>query len=87
MYTVEVSKRAGRDLKKLARDVQVRVAAAIEALARDPRPSGVKKLTDTPGLYRIRVGDYRIIYTIEDERLVILVLGIGSREDIYVRFG
>ncbi len=60
-----------------------RIARRIEALATEPRPSGVKKLEGEKDLYRIREGDFRIIYRIEDRILLILVLGIGNRRDVY----
>ncbi len=63
--------------------MQRRIAAAIDRLAVDPRPSGVRKLTGADNLWRIRVGDYRIVYEIEDDRLVVLIVRIGHRRDIY----
>ena len=53
------------------------------ALSDDPRPDGVRKLTDHNSLYRVRVGDYRVIYRIQDMKLVVLVIRIGSRADVY----
>mgnify|MGYP001580816136 FL=1 len=55
----------------------------MDALAATPRPKGVKKLTGTDDLYRIRVGDYRIVYQIHDDRLIVLVVRIGHRRDVY----
>jgi mRNA interferase RelE/StbE len=60
-----------------------RVDAAILGLADDQHPPGSKKLKGTEDLYRIRVGDYRVIYTIESKRLVVLVVNVGNRRDIY----
>jgi mRNA interferase RelE/StbE len=60
-----------------------RVNAAILALADDPYPPGSKKLQGEANLYRVRVGDYRVLYRIEDERLIVLVVNIGHRRDIY----
>ncbi len=82
-YRVEVDRRAAKLLGKLDRPIQARLLTAIAALAADPRPHGVKALTGLPGLLRIRVGDYRVIYTVEDDRLVILVVHLGHRSDIY----
>jgi mRNA interferase RelE/StbE len=59
-----------------------RIIKAINELATDPRPPGCKKLTGRPG-YRIRVGDYRIIYNIEDKILTVFVIDIGHRKNIY----
>ena len=83
-YTVYVAPAADRDLKKLPDAVQRRIVSAIETLADDPRPPGTKKLAGQElNLWRIRVGDYRIVYQIQDERLIVLVVRIGHRGDIY----
>jgi mRNA interferase RelE/StbE len=60
-----------------------RVNAAILALADDPYPPGSRKLHGEEDLYRVRIGDYRILYRVENERLVVLVVNIGHRRDIY----
>ena len=57
----------------------------IDSLSLDPRPPGVKKLSAEEGVYRVRDGDFRIIYSIEDRKLLILVLSVGNRRDIYNR--
>ena len=83
-YTVYVAPAADRDLRKLSNSVQRRIVSAIEALADDPRPPGVKKLAgQADNLWRIRVSDYRIVYQIQDERIVVLILRVGQRGDIY----
>lgn len=74
---------ARRQLKKLNKGVQVQIVQALEGLAVAPRPAGVKKLKGNDGFYRIRVGDYRIIYQINDGKLIILVVLIGNRRDVY----
>ena len=81
-YTLFIEKRAQRTLSRIARQDQERIADAIRRLADEPRPHGVKKLSGRDA-WRIRVGDYRILYEIHDERLVILVVDIGHRRDIY----
>lgn len=60
-----------------------RVAASIDNLASQPRPSGAIALTGQPGVLRIRVGDYRILYEIRDDQLVVLVIDVGHRREIY----
>jgi len=55
----------------------------MDALAINPRPKGVKKLTGLDSLYRIRTGDYRIVYQVRDDRLIVLVVRIGHRKDVY----
>lgn len=74
---------ARRQLKKINKGVQVQIVQALESLAVAPRPPGVKKLKGSDGFYRIRVADYRIIYQINDGELVILVVMIGNRRDVY----
>ncbi|MDJ0899633.1 MAG: type II toxin-antitoxin system RelE/ParE family toxin [Xenococcus sp. MO_188.B8] len=55
----------------------------IDALATEPRPEGVVKLKGEENLYRIRVGDYRVIYNVQDDRLLVLVVKVGHRGDVY----
>ena len=75
--------RGDSPVKKLPREVQVRISRRIDTLAERPRPDGVKKLEGEGGLYRIRVGDYRVIYKIKDKLLLGLVLTLGKRADVY----
>ena len=82
-YTIEFAPRAAKELRDLERPDQVRVAAKIDSLAQNPRPHGVEKLSGEEDLYRVRVGNYRIIYKIQDARLVVLVVKIGHRRDVY----
>lgn len=86
-YEVRLAPAALRSLKKLNRPVQVIIAHAIDSLAANPRPHGVVKLSGEAELYRIRSGDYRIIYAIEDDVLVVLVVAIGHRREIYRKRG
>ncbi len=77
-----------RQLKKLPRAVQPRLIAVAESLASDPRPAGVTKLTDVrhasgAALYRVRSGDYRIVYTLENEQLIVLVVSVADRKEGY----
>lgn len=83
-YRIEFEPKAERWLTKQPADVRRRVGEKIAALAKNPRPNGVAKLQGQSQLfYRIRVGDYRVVYTIEDDRLIILVVAVGNRRDIY----
>ncbi|TXD32083.1 type II toxin-antitoxin system RelE/ParE family toxin [Lujinxingia vulgaris] len=82
-YDIEFSTAAARSLRKLDPHIQRRLVPAIEALADDPRPHGVKKLKGHEDLWRIRVGDYRIIYEIEDAKLIIYVLHVANRKNAY----
>ena len=82
-YTVELGTRAAKELRKLDRPVQARIVAALALLRDDPRPPAVKPLVGHPGYLRVRVGDYRIIYTVNEGRLLVLVLTLGHRGSIY----
>ncbi|MCC6618935.1 MAG: type II toxin-antitoxin system RelE/ParE family toxin [Chloroflexi bacterium] len=82
MYAVEFLPAAARALARLDRTVQRRIGRRIDALARDPR-SGAMKLRGADDVWRARVGDYRILYVVGDERLTILVVKIGHRRDVY----
>lgn len=82
MYAVEFLPSAARDLAKLDRAVQRRIARRVDRLAADPRADAVK-LRGANGVWRARVGDYRILYSIEDARLVVLVIKLGHRRDVY----
>ena len=82
-YSILLSPGAERNLGALDKPVQRRVVARIEALAENPRPAGVTKLQVEANAWRVRVGDYRVLYTIEDVRLVVLVVKIGNRREVY----
>jgi mRNA interferase RelE/StbE len=82
-YRIEVSATAERQIRKLPRTDQVRVIRVILALSRDPRPPGCRKLSGTDDVFRVRIGRYRVLYAIEDRRLVIIVLKVGDRKDVY----
>lgn len=81
-YRIDILRRAQKSLKNLQQNTYQRVRDAIRELATDPRPSGCSKLTGRDG-WRIRVGDYRVIYEIDDQESVIIILDIGHRRDIY----
>ena len=82
-WQVIIHRKAERILKRLDGDMLERIRQAIRGLASEPRPLGYKKLTGYENLYRIRVGDWRIIYAIEDAQLIILVLEIPPRGGAY----
>ncbi|HZS01680.1 MAG TPA: type II toxin-antitoxin system RelE/ParE family toxin [Chloroflexota bacterium] len=84
-YRVQFARRAERQFKALPRQVQVRLRARIEALTDDPRPAVAAKLAGPEELYRIRVGDYRVVYAVQDAVLLVLVVGVGHRRDVYRR--
>jgi mRNA interferase RelE/StbE len=82
-YVVEFAKRAEKDLRRIDTRYIPRIVEAAENLASDPRPPGAKKLVGSEHTYRIRVGDYRVIYEIEDTKLVVLVVRVRHRQGAY----
>ena len=82
LYRVELTRSAEKDLKRIDRSQTGTIYRAIERLQQDPRPHGVRKLVGADRIYRIRIGDYRVIYEIEDDVLIVLVVRIAHRKDI-----
>ncbi|MGB3674275.1 MAG: type II toxin-antitoxin system RelE/ParE family toxin [Candidatus Nanopelagicales bacterium] len=82
-YTIALAPAAIRDLKELDRLAQRRVQSAIDLLAGDPRPPGARKISNSTNEWRIRTGDYRVIYEINDRVVTVLVLAVGHRREIY----
>lgn len=82
---MELSARAARDLRKLDRPTQARLLTALYLLGDHPRPPGARPLVGHPAYLRVRVGDYRIVYTVEDGVLLVLVLMVGHRREVYRR--
>lgn len=82
-YSITLSPAAARQLRKLDPQARRRVQAAIELLALDPRPPAATRLVGGAGEWRVRTGDYRIVYQIHDDALLVLVLGAGHRREIY----
>jgi mRNA interferase RelE/StbE len=81
-YRIELRPAAILALKKIHPEDKERVQGAIALLGQDPRPPKAIALSGRPG-YRVRVGDYRIIYTIQDDVLLVVVVNLGHRRDIY----
>ena len=84
-YRIELLPSAETELVKLPKKARAQVARKIDGLAKEPRPSGCKQLRAADGLYRIRSGDYRVVYRIEEGRLLVLVVRVGIRRDVYRR--
>ena len=82
-YRVELKPSAAKALARLPRRDQRRVARKIDALAENPRPNAARKLSGADALYRVRAGDYRILYQVQDDVLLVLVVRIGHRRDVY----
>jgi mRNA interferase RelE/StbE len=83
-YRIELAPAAQRELRRLPREIQARLAAPIQALAENPRPANVRKLRGQDHTWRVRVGTYRIIYDIHDEEALVVVLKVDRcRETTY----
>ncbi len=82
-YEVQISRTAERQLGRLDRRTRGRVAAAMLALAENPRPRGCRKLLGYDDVFRIRVGRYRLLYSVSDATVVIVILKVGHRRNVY----
>jgi len=82
-YRILISKSARKILEKLPKNLLSRISKAIDGLAGNPRPEGCKKLEGYDNLYRIRVGEWRISYAIEDDQLIVLVIEVAPRGGAY----
>lgn len=82
-YRVEFKPSAAKAVERLPRAAQRRVLAAVGALADNPRPVGYRKLEGALDLYRVRVGEYRVVYTVRDRVLLVLIVRVGHRRDVY----
>lgn len=82
-YQVGIASAAKKELARLPKKMADRIVAAIDALADNPRPHGAIKLEGSENQYRIRVGDYRVIYSINDGALMVLIIRIADRKDAY----
>lgn len=84
-YSVGYEPTAQKELGKVDQQIARRIVRAISALGGDPRPAGCRRLVGYDDLWRIRVGDYRVIYTIRDTELIVLALRIAHRSEVYRR--
>lgn len=82
-YRVTFAPSAARQLRKLDPQARRRVQAAVELLSTEPRPPAATQLVGGGGEWRVRTGDYRIVYEIHDRELLVLVLAVGHRRDVY----
>ncbi|MDR0738216.1 MAG: type II toxin-antitoxin system RelE/ParE family toxin [Prevotellaceae bacterium] len=85
MYSIHIKKKAEKQLAALPLNVANRIVAVIDGLATNPRPASNTKLQGYTNVYRIRIGNYRIIYSVEDAILMIEVIKIGHRQSVYRR--
>jgi mRNA interferase RelE/StbE len=84
-YRIEFSPAAERQFKKLPREIQFRLKPRLDGLMNNPFPRGVKKLSAEENLYRLQVGDHRIIYQVQHNALLVLVVKLGHRREVYRR--
>lgn len=82
-YKIEFKPKAEKELRKLPAAVIGKISAEIDQLAENPYPPGCKKLIGSEHAYRIRVGDYRVVYTVLNNRLIVQIIKIGHRKDVY----
>ena len=82
-YHIEFARSAAKDLRGIDRQWIPKIVALIETLATEPRPSGCKKLAGSEHTYRLRMGDYRVVYEIEDGILRVLIVRVRHRRDVY----
>jgi mRNA interferase RelE/StbE len=82
-YSVELKASARKELERLPATLIQRIFPKLEGLASEPRPAGCKKLKGGQREWRIRVGDYRVVYTIDDEKLLVSVMRIRHRSEVY----
>lgn len=82
-YSVTFSRSANKELEDLDPPILARVFPRIEALAEDPRPSGCLKLQGETNLWRIRIGDYRVVYAIHDAQKIVDIVAVRHRSDVY----
>ena len=82
-YEVEITRTAEKQLRRLPRTDQERVARAVVALATDPFPRGARKLSGYDDVFRVRVGRYRILYSVSDTAMIVIVLKVGHRRNVY----
>lgn len=82
-YEVQILPKAARQMKALSVEVRQDISLTIQSLANEPRPIGVKKLSGEKDIYRVRVGNYRVLYRIVDKVLVVVVVSVGHRREVY----
>lgn len=82
-YQIEWKRSAQRELRKLPRPTIKKVVVAVEKLAIEPRPRGVRKLVGSDFTYRLRIGDYRVVYDVLDKKLVVEIIRVRHRKDAY----
>jgi mRNA interferase RelE/StbE len=82
-YEVQILPKAARQIKALSLEIRQDITLTIQSLANEPRPIGVKKLSGEKDIYRVRVGNYRVLYQIIDKVLVVVFVSVGHRREVY----
>lgn len=82
-YRIEIQRSAEKDLAAVSSTLQARIFKAIDGLVTEPRPNGCKKLSGAKNAYRLRIGEYRIVYEIYDGVLVVIVIRVAHRREVY----
>ena len=86
-FKIKIDRRAGKSITRLPKEVGDRIFKAIKELAENPHPAGSRKIHGARDIYRIRVAkDYRVVYIVKNQELIVIVIGAGHRKDIYRRF-
>jgi mRNA interferase RelE/StbE len=85
MYKIELAREAEKFIRSQNKPLQTKLVIVLRKLAENPRPPKATKLKGLDELYRVRVGNYRIVYTIEDQKLLVLIVRIAHRKDVYKR--
>ena len=83
MYNIVITSSAEKDLRRLDRAIKNKITAVILLLADEPRPSGCIKIKSEPGVWRIRVSEYRVGYRVDDKTQIVTIVRVGSRGDFY----
>jgi len=83
MYRIEITRAAAKQLRRIDNRDRQRIESAIADLAEAPRPAGCKPLVGRDATWRIRIGDYRVLYEVHDDRLVVVVIRVAHRRDVY----
>ncbi|WP_149241326.1 type II toxin-antitoxin system RelE family toxin [Dyadobacter sp. 32] len=83
MYKIRIKKSALKELNNIQKVFRIKIIGKIEELSIDPRPAGVRKLENVENSYRIRVGDFRVIYHIEDSVLLVDIVKVAHRKEVY----
>jgi len=83
MYNIVITTSAEKDLRRLDKQIKIRITEIILALADDPRPFGCLKVKSEPGVWRSRIGDYRVGYRVDDKTQTVNIIRVGSRGDFY----